>query len=224
MRGLTQLIVPAVALLALPACAAPQKTPEQAPPARPAAPVMMFVGDSFTVGSGPVPRRRTYAAQAARLLGRQPVIAGAGGTGFCNEGRAGRTFRRSFERELAWRPAPELLVISGGHNDRRWSAPRVRRAAARLLAQVRAHWPRTRTVMVGPIWLGEPPRKAYVVRDALAAAARAGEVAFLDPLRERWPAGTTLPDGVHPTLAGHESIAAWLAEELDRRLAGGRVA
>ncbi|MEV0622905.1 SGNH/GDSL hydrolase family protein [Nonomuraea sp. NPDC050404] len=210
MRGLTHRIVLVVAVLVVPACTAPVKPV----PGKPVAPVMMFVGDSFTVGSGPVPRWESYASQTARLLGWQPIIAGAGGTGYCNEGRAGRTFQRSFEVELAWRPAPDVLVISGGHNDRRWSPVQVRQAAEGLLAKVRAHWPGTRTVMIGPIWLGEAPSRAYGVRDALAEAAKAGKVPFFDPMRERWPQGAILPDGVHPTLAGHESIAGWLAARL----------
>lgn len=210
MRGLMRRVVVLVAVLGLPSCAFAAKPA----PAEQQAPVMMFVGDSFTVGSGPVPPWQTYASQTARLLGWQPIIAGAGGTGFCNEGRAGRTFQRSFEVELAWRPAPDLLVISGGHNDRRWSPERVRGAAASLLSEVRAHWPETRTVVVGPIWMGEPPKKAYGVRDAVAEAARAGKVSFLDPMRRSWPKEAVLPDGVHPTLAGHEGLAAWLAAEL----------
>ncbi|TYB69942.1 SGNH/GDSL hydrolase family protein [Nonomuraea sp. PA05] len=210
MRGLMRRIVVVGAVLGLPSCAFVTK----APPVKEHTPVMMFVGDSFTVGSGPVPPWQTYASQTARMLGWQPIIAGAGGTGFCNEGRAGRTFQRSFEVELAWRPAPDLLVISGGHNDRRWSPERVRGAVASLLSEVRAHWPETRTVVVGPIWMGEPPDKAYGVRDAVAEAARAGKVSFLDPMRKSWPEGAILPDGVHPTLAGHEGLATWLAAEL----------
>ncbi|MFC4013428.1 SGNH/GDSL hydrolase family protein [Nonomuraea purpurea] len=179
------------------------------------APVIMFVGDSFTVGSGPVPRWRTYASLTARLLGWQPVIAGASGTGFVNRGRVGRTFQQSFEEELAWRPAPDLLVISGGHNDRSGSAEHVGQAAANLVRQARERWPGARIVLVGPIWLDEPPRRAYGVRDALAEAASREGVPFLDPLRRRWPPDALLPDGVHPTAAGHERLAAWLARELD---------
>ncbi|MFI6922059.1 SGNH/GDSL hydrolase family protein [Nonomuraea spiralis] len=196
----------------------PQRAPQTVPPARTAAPVMMFVGDSFTVGSGPVPPWRTYASESARLLGWQPVIAGAGGTGYLNKGKVGRTFRRSFEEELAWRPPPDVLVISGGHNDQRWSTTQVGRAAAELLAEIRHRWPVTRVFVIGPIWLEDTPSKAYRVRDALAEAAEAAGVPFLDPMRKRWvtdrPSETVLPDGVHPTLAGHERIAAWLAAEL----------
>ncbi|TDE28163.1 hypothetical protein E1295_42720, partial [Nonomuraea mesophila] len=100
MRGLTcrSRIAPVLALMGLctaflcgcnaGAEASPPLVPAT-PVVRPATPVVMFVGDSFTVGSGPVPRWETYAAQAARLLGWQPVIAGAGGTGYLSEGRVG---------------------------------------------------------------------------------------------------------------------------------------
>ncbi|GAA3205612.1 SGNH/GDSL hydrolase family protein [Nonomuraea roseoviolacea] len=192
-----------------------------APPSRRepgAAPVMMVLGDSFTVGSGPVPAWRAYACQAARLLGWQPVVAGAGGTGYLNRGRAGRTFQQSYEQELAWRPAPDVLVVSGGHNDQRWSTAQVGRAATRLVREARAGWPATRIVVVGPLWLEAVPDKALRIRDTLAAVARREGVEFLDPLRRRWvtgdPSAVVLPDGVHPTSAGHLMLARWLARSL----------
>ncbi|MFE3454855.1 SGNH/GDSL hydrolase family protein [Nonomuraea sp. NPDC059194] len=188
------------------------------PAVQKAAPVMMFVGDSFTVGSGPVRTWETYATETARRLGWQPVVAGAGGTGFVNRGRVGRSFEQSFLAELAWRPAPDLLVISGGHNDRRSTESRVRQAAARLVWSVKAHWPRTRIVMVGPIWIDRAPRQAYVVRDALAEVALRERITFLDPLGQRWISGrradVLLPDGVHPTVEGHARLAQWLVSAL----------
>ena len=189
-----------------------------------AAPVVMFVGDSFTVGSGPVPTWRTYAAESARLLGWQPVIAGAGGTGYLNKGRVGRTFQQSFEAELAWRPAPDLLIISGGHNDCRWSTASVRRAAENLISEVRTQWPRTRILMIGPIWLHDTPRKAYLVRDALSSLARQETIPFLDPLHEHRLTGTPrvqmLPDGIHPTAEGHFHLARWLTDAIGRLARG----
>ncbi|MFI7152955.1 SGNH/GDSL hydrolase family protein [Nonomuraea sp. NPDC050022] len=180
----------------------------------------MFVGDSFTVGSGPVPLWRTYATESARLLGWQPVIAGAGGTGYLNQGRVGRTFQESFEAELAWRPAPDMLIISGGHNDSPWSPTNVRRAAASLISEARTHWPRTRILMIGPIWLHDTPRKAYRLRDALSGLAQQEAVPFLDPLAEQritgTPPGQLLPDGIHPTAEGHLHLAQWLVDAIGR--------
>ncbi|MFI6899673.1 SGNH/GDSL hydrolase family protein [Nonomuraea sp. NPDC050394] len=224
MRGLMhgRLIAPAALMMAFcsgcGSAAGETAGPDPTPVQQKSAPVLMFVGDSFTVGSGPVPTWSSYAAETARLLGWQPVIAGAGGTGYINKGRVGRSFQDSFDAELSWRPAPDLLVISGGHNDRRWPVPGVRRAAATLLWTARARWPETRVVMVGPIWLADAPPKAYAVRDALAEVAAREGVTFLDPLKQRWVTGrrseVLLPDGVHPTFAGHARLARWLSAAL----------
>lgn len=179
----------------------------------------MVIGDSFTVGSGPVRGWESYAARAARELGWQLVTAGAAGTGFVNPGRVRRTFQRSFEEELSWRPAPDLLIVSGGHNDR--TVPgRVHRAARQLLAAVRSRWPQTRVVVVGPIWMGRAPRWAYGVRDAIAVAAGEEATVFLDPLGRTWGRGAILGDGVHPTSRGHVRLAHWLVTALREHGAG----
>ncbi|MBB4939329.1 lysophospholipase L1-like esterase [Streptosporangium album] len=174
----------------------------------------MIVGDSFTVGSGPVERWDTYAAKAARELGWQLVTAGAAGTGFVNRGPVKRTFQESFTEELSWRPAPDLLIISGGHNDRRTGFDKVHAAARRLLELVRTSWPQTRVVVIGPLWMARAPRWAYGVRDAVAIAADEEGATFLDPLGEHWSHELILPDGVHPTLAGHVRLAHWLVTAL----------
>ncbi|WP_326819733.1 SGNH/GDSL hydrolase family protein [Streptosporangium sp. NBC_01756] len=178
------------------------------------APLVMIIGDSFTVGSGPVERWDTYAAKAARELGWQLVTAGAAGTGFVNPGPARRTFQESFTEELSWRPAPDLLIVSGGHNDRRTGFGKVNKAARRLLELARTTWPHTRIIVIGPLWMAKPPRWAYGVRDAVAVAADTEGATFLDPLGEHWRRETILPDGVHPTLAGHVQVARWLVTAL----------
>lgn len=183
------------------------------------APLVMIVGDSFTVGSGPVERWESYPAQVARALGWQLVTAGAPGTGFVNPGRVRRTFQRSFAEELSWRPAPDLLIISGGHNDRT-TPGRVHAAVRRLLGQIRVQWPQTRIVVVGPIWMGPAPHWAYGVRDAVAVAAGEERVSFLDPLGQSWGSGAILPDGVHPTPRGHVRLAHWLVTALREHGAG----
>ncbi|MEV7005322.1 SGNH/GDSL hydrolase family protein [Streptosporangium sp. NPDC051022] len=188
----------------------PPATPETRPIR---APLVMIVGDSFTVGSGPVRQWESYAAQAARELGWQLVTAGARGTGFVNPGRVRRTFQTSFTDELSWRPVPDLLIVSGGHNDR--TAPgKVHQAAKRLLGVVRSRWPQTRVVVVGPIWMGRAPRWAYGVRDAIAVAAGEEGAIFLDPLGRAWGRGAILGDGVHPTFQGHARLARWLVTAL----------
>ncbi|MFF3440869.1 SGNH/GDSL hydrolase family protein [Streptosporangium sp. NPDC002721] len=180
----------------------------------------MIVGDSFTVGSGPVRAWDGYAARVARELGWQLITAGAGGTGFVNPGRVGRTFQDSFVKELSWRPEPDMLIISGGRNDRRIEAARVEDAAVRLVELVRRRWPHTRIVLVGPIWMTKAPHWAYGVREAVQLAADRQEVPFLDPFEplgphgRGWGRGAVLPDGVHPTLAGHVRLSRWMVSTL----------
>jgi acyl-CoA thioesterase-1 len=206
--------------------ASPKREPpkQAAPRSGPVAPVVMFVGDSFTVGSGPVARWQTYATESARRLGWQPIIAGAGGTGYLNTGRVDRTFRQSWQAELSWRPAPNLLIISGGHNDQPWAPRRVRTAAAELLHEARSHWPTTRIVMIGPIWLHDTPAKAYRIRDTLSEVARHEGITFLDPLQDteltHTPTAQLLPDRIHPTAKGHLHLADWLVEAMGRQPAG----
>ncbi|MEU4833341.1 SGNH/GDSL hydrolase family protein [Streptosporangium sp. NPDC023615] len=186
----------------------------------PRAPLVMVIGDSFTVGSGPVRGWNGYAARVARQLGWQLVTAGAAGTGYVNPGRVGRTFQRSFDEELAWRPAPDLVIVSGGRNDRRIGAARIEEAVVRLVGSIRRRWPDAGVVVVGPIWMAKAPPWAYRVRDAVEISAERMEAPFLDPLDvldthgRGWGRGAVLPDGVHPTLLGHLRLSRWVVAEL----------
>ncbi|MFS1302908.1 SGNH/GDSL hydrolase family protein [Streptosporangium longisporum] len=216
-------LVPGCSLGGVTAVPVPGGTPHPSsavtmPPSR--APLVMVIGDSFTVGSGPVRGWNGYAARVARELGWQLVTAGAAGTGYVNPGRVGRTFQRSFEEELSWRPAPDLVIVSGGRNDRRIGAARIENAAVRLVGSIRRRWPHTGIVMVGPIWVAKAPPWAYRIREAVAIAAERLEVPFLDPLDvldthgRGWGRGAVLPDGVHPTLLGHLRLSRWMIAEL----------
>ncbi|WP_084693355.1 SGNH/GDSL hydrolase family protein [Actinomadura atramentaria] len=197
-----------------------------APPA--AAPVVLFFGDSYTVGKRGTLPENTYAAATARLLGWQVVLAGRAGTGFVSTGTGTVAFHELFESQLGWRPAPDLLIISGGHNDARYPPAQVAAAARSLLDLAARRWPGTRRLMIGPLWgNGAPPADALAVRDALAATAGQAKVPFVDPIAERWITGNRadgtgnaarfiLPDGTHPTVAGGRYVATRLVADLRR--------
>ncbi len=208
--------VPATGAAARPTQAEPVR------PARPHVPVVFVLGDSYTAGIRAVPAERTYAAETARRLGWQIVIGGYAGTGFVNDGRIGRNFAELYTAQLAWRPAPDMVVVSGGHNDHR--APElVAPAADRLLRDIRARWPRAHLVLMGPLWGGDPTESARRVRDSLRRVAAALGVPFVDPLT--WITGNVragtgnavtyvLDDGVHLTPAGNRYVADRLVGEL----------
>ncbi|XVQ12988.1 SGNH/GDSL hydrolase family protein [Spirillospora sp. CA-255316] len=208
-----------------------QNTSPAAASARPVAastPVVMFLGDSYTVGErGSLPEY-TYAAATARLLGWQPVLAGRGGTGFIAGSSVRQAFGTLYESQLGWRPAPDLLIVSGGHND--WSYPpqQVAAAAHELLERAQGRWPDSRIAVLGPIWGSQnPPQGALAVRDALRQVAQQLGMPFIDPITERWITGNRAQgtgnaahliqkDGTHPTKEGHRYLATRLVESLRR--------
>ncbi|TDC84151.1 SGNH/GDSL hydrolase family protein [Actinomadura sp. 7K507] len=190
--------------------------------------VVMFLGDSYTVGDGRVQPEATYASATARLLGWQVVVGGRAGSGFVVRGRGQQAFLALFESQLGWRPAPDMLIVSGGHND--WQIPpqQVAAAAHVLLERVRQRWPGTHIVLMGPIWgTGTPPQGAIAVRDALKNLTGQLGVPFVDPIGERWVTGNPLTgvgnapqyikkDRTHPNPVGHRYVATRLAGDLKR--------
>jgi lysophospholipase L1-like esterase len=224
-------ILCALLILALAGCGGPATVPQVKPPKVRAtiarAPVVMVLGDSYTAGISGMPPEKTYAAEAARRLGWQIIIGGYQGTGFVARGHVGKTFATLFAEELAWRPAPDLVVVSGGHND--WPKPpdKVAAAAQSLLASVKERWPGVPVVLLGPLWGGDPTPAALSIRDAVKSAAVASGVPFIDPLQERWFTGSVKlgtgnapeyirKDGVHPNAAGSRYLAARFVSALQR--------
>ncbi|WP_131736150.1 SGNH/GDSL hydrolase family protein [Actinomadura roseirufa] len=202
--------------------------PERAPAPRAVPPVVAFLGDSYTVGEkGAVPET-TYAHATARLLNWQVIVGGRAGTGF-SKGRGHREdYLELFETQLGWRPAPDLLIVSGGHNDWRLPAAQVAAAARVVLERARTRWPGTRVVLIGPLWGSDsPPQNALAVRDALRGLAAQLGTPFIDPIGERWITGNRMSgtgnapqlirkDGTHPNPAGHRYLATRLADDLRR--------
>jgi lysophospholipase L1-like esterase len=227
----------AVALLALTGCGGTERRARADSPSRAAkrqsarAPVVMFLGDSYTTGRlGQMPEQ-TYAAETARILGWQVIIGGYRRTGLLAKGQIGKNFAQLFTEQLAWRPAPDLVIISGGHNDRNYLPQEVGEATRQLLNAVHQRWSGARLLLIGPMWGdGFPPSEIKGIRDAMNVAAAESQVPFVDPLREQWITGDRkkgtgnaplyiLSDGTHPTAAGARHIAECLVADLkDLRL------
>lgn len=203
---------------------APVSTPSPSPQP-PDPPVVLFLGDSYATGIHGVTVDQTYASVAARLLGWQVIVGGHSGTGFVNTGSVHKNFAQLYAKQMEWRPAPDLMIVSGGHNDWPYKPKMVGAAVEELLRTIAQRWPYTQTVVVGPIWGGDPRPEVRPVRNAIRAAAERMNVPFIDPLAERWFTGNhargtgnaarlILPDGTHPTLNGHRYMGHRLAEDL----------
>jgi lysophospholipase L1-like esterase len=192
-------------------------------------PVVMFLGDSYTTGRYDQIPELSYAADTARTLGWQVIIGGYRGTGFLAKGSVHKDFATLFAEQLAWRPAPDLVIVSGGHNDRNHAPESVAVAARQLLTTIQRTWTGgVRVLVVGPMWGGgDPDPSVQDVRDALASVAAGQHMPFIDPLKERWITGDhddgtgnapmyILNDGVHPTTAGARYISTRLVADLRR--------
>jgi lysophospholipase L1-like esterase len=216
-----------LAVLALAGCStSASKDPNTEVAATPAAtqpvkaPVVMMLGDSYTAGIPGVPPESTYAGAIARKLGWQVIIAGHAGTGFVSKGSIGMNFGQLYNEQLSWRPAPDMVIVVGGHNDANQKKPLrgLSEAATKLLVDIQTRWPGVPLVLVGPMWGGDPIPKALLVRDALAQVAATQKVPFIDPLREMWITGDRTKhtgnanlyirrDKTHPNAAGNSYFA-----------------
>ncbi|MCW2700104.1 MAG: hypothetical protein JWQ45_1639 [Blastococcus sp.] len=191
---------------------APTSTPASTP--APDAVTMLVIGDSYTAGG---PGDGSGEADWAHLVARdltaagRPVavaVAAAGGSGYVRTGPQQTTFGELAQRT---RPDCDLVVFFGSRNDIA-AAPDVRAAATAAFAAVRAASPAADILAIGPAWVDDDP-PGYIVtdRDAVAAAASAAGVAFVDPLAEGWFTGPAAAfigaNSVHPTDEGHRYLA-----------------
>ncbi|MQA98636.1 MAG: SGNH/GDSL hydrolase family protein [Streptosporangiales bacterium] len=214
-----------IMMVGLAGCLSPQEQAEPPKSQERRTPVVMFLGDSYSVGVKPVTASTSYAAETARILRWQVIIGGEGGTGLVSPGRHGNTFSLLFDEHLSWRPTPDMVIISGGHNDFPYPPSLVGMATRQLIQKVAARWPTVKIVLIGPIWGGDPIPEMLPIRDAMQAVAQELRVPFVDPLAEQWFTGKKakntgnasrfiLKDGVHPTELGHRYMADRLASDL----------
>jgi lysophospholipase L1-like esterase len=146
----------------------------------------------------------------AASLELRPLVRAVAGTGFVNPGWTGQPIRTRVNSVI--KADPRVVILAGGHNDRRYAPSLSARAADAVIDRLDAALPDAILVVIGPIWQdGSPPRNVRALRDHLRTKAAAVGAVFIDPLRGGWFAGTAhrfiSRDGIHPTAAGHRHIA-----------------
>lgn len=203
----------------------PPVPPSGDPPARPAAvapaerPAALFVGDSFTAGTGASTAAGAWSCLAASALDWVCNRDAQGGTGFVADGRANTaTFAplpdrltRTAERNLA-----DVVVVDAGRNDMAYPAAEVVPVMAEYVAAVRSQWPDAALVLVVPAYLGQTADPADTWRPEVTATMRElavrHDALVVDPVAEQWFTGQDVgglldADGVHPDDDGHALLA-----------------
>jgi acyl-CoA thioesterase-1 len=185
------------------------------------APVVLFLGTSLTAGQGLDPE------QAYPALIQKKIDAAGLGYRVVNAGVGGDTSADALGR-LDWllRQKVDVLVVETGANDAlRGQDPAATRENIRaILARARAHSPAPRLLLVGmeaPRNLGaDYVRRFRAIYPELARESGAALVPFLlegvggvESLNQT--------DGIHPTAAGHERMAATVWRVLEPVLKRG---
>jgi lysophospholipase L1-like esterase len=192
----------------------PTPTPTPTPTAAPDA---VFLGDSYTLGRGASARALGWTTLVAQKTGWTEVNQGVGGTGYntvsglvgCSAEYCPTYVTRAMDVIAA---DPDIVVVSGGQNDRPWLAAdpaAVRAAVDETYRLIRQGLPDARIIAVGPS-TPEAATPAITELDAWVQAAAlrvdAEYVSLLDPVTITAP--MVAPDGVHVNDSGHRAIAA----------------
>jgi lysophospholipase L1-like esterase len=173
-----------------------------------------FLGDSFVAGYGG--GGGSYVDRVGTILDATITADGVVGSGIVNFGQ-GLPYGQRVDALLA--SNPDILVIQGSVNDLQTSSSAVAAAAQSLVERAKAHRPRVKVVLVGPIYLASEVLPALLEqRASLAAVARNAKITYVDP--NGWITDVTAPtligpDRIHPTAAGYSVIATKMAEQLE---------
>lgn len=177
----------------------------------------LIMGDSFTEGYGASPGAPTWAEIAAETLRWRATIDGIGGTGFAKttatDGSTGLGFRSRLLDEARSGAEYDVIVLQGGLNDWRVSAPDEYLAVQRAVRTARTQWPDAVVVVFGPT---EPVAKGtgHAVHLAtIRSAAEANGAVFIDPssplawITDENSARLDSGDGLHLNDSGYAYLA-----------------
>lgn len=199
-------------------------------PAAPEQVAALFVGDSFTAGTGAADQQHAESCLTAAELGWICNLDAQGGTGFVADGRADSPTSGPLASRLAQTHQhylADVIVVDAGRNDAALPAAQVRGAVTAYLKALRAAWPEAELVLVAPYFLDSTSPLGTPGTAFLRAQAERFDAQLIDPVGEGWvrddrTSGLTVEDGVHPSPEGHAYLARHLVEDL-RRLGLGDV-
>lgn len=165
-------------------------------------PKTVIVGDSFAAGQGTSAGMSflgAFPAWFADLIGWDDVIvSGIGGTGYlATNGGVATTYRQRLQHDVIDN-APDVVVFTGGYNDRAQTGAAIYTEACLLFAQLRTALPSVKLIVMSPFWykgctsFKSATADIIPIRDALKSACEAYGGTFIDMLELPLPIGTPL--------------------------------
>jgi lysophospholipase L1-like esterase len=174
---------------------------------------VLVIGDSYTAGRGSFDGRTGWAQILSARAGWDSTIDGRPGTGYVNPGATGSALNTYLPRVVAQADEdPDLVIVQGSQNDWTVDASTLRQRVEQTLSRAVEQWPRAVVVAIGPS--APQPRAASTgaIDAAVRAGARAADVPYIDPYRERWftsanSGAYAAADGEHLDDDGHRYLA-----------------
>jgi lysophospholipase L1-like esterase len=177
-------------------------------------PVVAFVGDDWTSGSGASSPAKRFTTLVSTALDLQQLNFGVAGSGYAKQGRSGGDYLSRIPDVVAAGPA--MVVVSGGRNDVADSPGFAGAHARRLFRLLRSQLPQAAVIAVAPMWGdSQAPPALHRIAHAVHRAALGAGVNYLsvaDPIQGH---PGFMADAAHPDDRGYAAIASLL----DRRLA-----
>ncbi|MDQ6752013.1 MAG: SGNH/GDSL hydrolase family protein [Actinomycetota bacterium] len=179
---------------------------------------IVVLGDSISTGfrtSAQASWPNVMVQDLARAGVGVTVINGAqNGAGYVEPGSADLPF--DAQARAAVVPDADVVLVFGSENDRGQDPGRISTKAGETIAVIRDKAPAARILLIGPAsYTPVIDPQLAVIRDAIASAAQSAGVTFVDPIQLQWIMGQadTLigPDADHPTVRGHEYLAAMMS-------------
>ncbi len=198
----------------------------------PEPPFALFIGDSYTGGTGADRSDGGFAWTVASKMGWKPAIDGEGGTGYVSRGPQTLDRRRPVGERIADDTEQfdfDYVIIAAGLNDssRGYSARKIEAEAAAAFRAVHEAEPQARLIVIGPFWPGGGWvfKSAQEVSASVKKAALADGALYLDPFGERWLTGRKgdnngnaeryiSNDGIQPNQQGHDYLATRIVNDL----------
>lgn len=189
----------------------PLLTPAPAPE-----PIVAFIGDSYTHGTGASDHAHRWTTLVSAAEGWSEVNLGLGGTGFLTSAGlngCGKDYCSTYEERVAANTVPDAVtyVVAGGQNDyAAWATNEAGVTATinRTYANLRALHPKAKIIAVGPSVIGSVTRSASGMDAAVRTAAASVGAQYISLISPNvLTADMATGQGGHVTDVGHQAIA-----------------
>lgn len=180
----------------------------------PSLPVVAFVGDSYSAGAGASAPDKRWTTLVSSQQGWVESNLARGGTGYLNtagKDGCGLDYCPNYLEMIPDVVAakPDIVVVSGGRNDRWKTDAEFAKAASSLFGELRAQLPDAKLLVTTPVWDDDKaPAEMVRIKSVVVANATQYGATILDigePLSGRPDA--VAADGGHPNDLGYSLIA-----------------